>query len=300
MIAATFATAVKLRCRPVAATGAALLWLAFTAPGGAAPAASPAAIVEAEHRFAASVAAHGVGPGFLEFLADTAVVLAPRPTPARALYEALPADGARLVWQPDLAAISAAGDFGWSSGPWLHFARDGEAADGSGHYFTVWRRTPEGLKVVFDGGVDHPADPAQRNALAAATPRLRPARGGGVSGEPACEQAYFVDWQHKGRAAALARHAARDVRLLGPGIAPLDGRDALGADPLAGSPLVAARVTRRLSSERGEIYFLYGEYELGIQGVYGRRHFAFAAVFDAGDGCRLALELVSPVPPATP
>ena len=273
-----------------------MLMLAIAACPAArgAPAASDG-IVDAEQRFAAAVAADGIGPGFLAFLADSAVVLTPDPTPARPIYEALTDDGARLVWRADLASTSAAGDFGWTSGPWLHYAKEAPAADLAGHYFTVWRRSAaDGWKVLLDGGVAYPV-PAERRATHLDRPlRARaPHRGGGPR-DGSCDQPYFADWQKKGRAHALGEYAARDVRLLATSAPPADGRDALGADPLRGSPLVAARVARRLSSTAGDLEVAYGEYEVGEHEQFGKRHYAFVLAFDAADHCRLALELLTP------
>lgn len=268
-------------------------------PGRAADAAAadPRVIAEAEQRFASDVANEGIGHGFLAHLAETAVVMTPKVVPARPLYEAYRDDGRRLIWRPDVAAISEAGDFGWSSGPWLSFAVGETQASGSGHYFTLWRHTPDaGWRAIFDGGVDHPVAASERAALPEVVARPRKVQGRGAGVDAACEQVFFADWLKKGRAYALREHAARDVRLLAPGTTPVDGRDALGLDALAGSPLAATRVARRLASDSGDIYVAYGEYELGIQGVYGRRHYAFVAVFDAADHCRLALELTAPLP----
>jgi ketosteroid isomerase-like protein len=48
--------------------------------------------------------------------------------------------------------MSAAGDLGFSSGPWQLQPRDPAARAAEGRYVTVWRRTPAGWRVLFDGG----------------------------------------------------------------------------------------------------------------------------------------------------
>lgn len=271
---------------------------------GEAAAAAPAvtdAIVDAEHQFAARVAADGIGPGFLAYLADSAVVLTPEPKPARALYEGLKEDGTRLTWRPDLASTSSAGDFGWASGPWLRYSKGATSAELGGHYFTVWRRTAgDGWKVLLDGGVSYPVAVAQREALPEVAPRIRRTHAAGTGVDPPCEARFFGEWQRKGRARALDAYAARDVRLLAASVAPVDGRANLASDALRDAPLVAARVARRLYSPGGDIYVAYGEYEIGNQGQYGKRHYAFAMAYDATDNCRLALELVTPMAAAGP
>ena len=288
--------------RPALGAGALLLYCVATGAAAAPPAIG--GIVDAEHRFAAAVAAQGIGPGFSAFLADSAVVLTPEPRPARAIYDGMPDDGTRLVWRPDIASISSDGNFGWTSGPWLNYAKDAATAALSGHYFTVWRHTAgDGWKVLFDGGVAYPVPVERRARLDDAAARGRRTHGAGSAGEPPCEQRFFADWQRKGRAHALGEFAARDVRLLASSFAPLDGRASLALDALRDAPLIAARVARRIASDGNDIYVAYGEYEIGARGQYGKSHYSFVTAFDATDDCRLALELVTPLgsgAPSTP
>jgi len=271
--------------------------LALTALACGAAAPGPAdGVIDAERRFAASVASDGIGPGFLAFLADSAVVFTPDPRPARPIYENLKDDGARLIWRPDLASVSSAGDFAWTSGPWLHFSKDATTADLYGHFFTVWRHALDGgWKVLLDGGVTYPVPVERRDALPAVVAHVRRSHRAGAAAEPPCEQRYFADWQRKGRGHALDAYAARDVRLLANASPPLDGRAALDGDALKDAPLIAARVARRLSSDGGDLYVAYGEYEIGVRGQFGKRRYAFATAFDASDDCRLALELITPL-----
>ena len=271
--------------------------LALAALSCTAAAPGPAdGVLDAERRFAASVASDGIGPGFLAFLADSAVVFTPDPRPARPVYENLQDDGTRLVWLTDLASVSSAGDLAWTSGPWLHYSKGATTAELSGHYFTVWRHaTDGGWKVLLDGGVTYPVPVERRDALPAITARVRRTHRAGATAEPPCEQRFFADWQRKGRGHALDAYAARDVRLLANASPPLDGRAALDGDALKDAPLIAARVARRLASEGGDLYVAYGEYEIGVRGQFGKRRYAFATAFDASDDCRLALELTTPL-----
>ncbi len=278
----------------------AVLLLGAAAGARAAPPAITG-IVDAEHRFAAAVAAQGIGPGFSAFLADSAVVLTPEPRPARPIYDAMQADGTRLTWRPDVVSMASDGNFGWASGPWLNYAQGAATAGAGGHYFTVWRRTPaDGWKVLFDGGVAYPVPAERRVELADGVARARATHRAGSSGEVSCEQRFFTDWQHKGRAHALHEFSARDVRLLAASVAPLDGRAGLDGDTLRDAPLVAARVARRISSDGGDIYIAYGDYEIGARSQFGKSHYWFVTAFDATDDCRLALELITPAAPSAP
>ncbi|MEZ5922635.1 MAG: hypothetical protein R3C60_14980 [Parvularculaceae bacterium] len=113
----------------------------------------PAPIVAAERAFAEDGYDRGVKASFLAFAAPDAVMFAPGPQNAHALMSAAPdPDPSKprkhLVWWPLYAGISSSGDLGFTTGP---YAFDDARA---GHYFTVWKKQPDGQwKWVLDGGV---------------------------------------------------------------------------------------------------------------------------------------------------
>ncbi len=270
--------------------------LLLAAPAPPARAADAGALFGAESRFQGAVASDGVPAGFLAFLADSAVVLSPEPRPARALYEALADDGARLVWRPDVGTLAAAGDFGWTSGPWLRFTAGATVAGEAGYFFTVWRRNAGGdWQVILDAGAAYPLPAADRDRHLSVTARSRPA-GGGLRDVASCDERFTDEWRTRGRARALKDFAARDLRLLHAGRAPVDARP--GADDAPDAPLAAARITRRLASAAGDLVVAYGVYEYGATAERGRARESFALAFDAGHDCRLALEIRLPADPS--
>ena len=119
-------------------------------------AADPAPLILAERAFAARAAVVGVGPSFLEFMTDEAIVFRPDPMLARAVYGALPApklpqDGGTLLnWWPNFAGLARSGDLGFTTGPAT--VNGGPAGI---FYFTVWVRQKDGgWKWIYDGGID--------------------------------------------------------------------------------------------------------------------------------------------------
>jgi ketosteroid isomerase-like protein len=115
-------------------------------------AASHATIVDLEARFAAASREHGAKAAFLEFLDEQSIVLQPGPTWGRAAWtvnEELPGT---LDWLPDRAQISANGDLGFASGPWILEPGAPEGRRVEGRYVTVWKKGTAGWSVLFDGG----------------------------------------------------------------------------------------------------------------------------------------------------
>ncbi len=139
----------------------------------AAASGEPAAVVAAEEAFARAARA-SLKDAFMGVLADDALILDPVPKPGRAVYAAAAASADRLEWYPTLAAVAAAGDLGFTTGPWRYSSADG-ARVLTGDYVTVWRREATCTwRVVFDGGVPHaPTDPPPPTLESAHTPAVR-------------------------------------------------------------------------------------------------------------------------------
>lgn len=110
-----------------------------------------APVVAAERAFAADLPALGLAGSFTKWSLPDAVIIGggevqtvsqgfPPGTPR-------PANEALLEWWPNFAGIARSGELGFTTG--------GVAVNGAraGHYFTVWRRQPDGgWKWVYDGG----------------------------------------------------------------------------------------------------------------------------------------------------
>lgn len=274
--------------------------IALAAGASCAVAAPPSAqqIVDNERAFERAAIERGTRAGFLEYLAEGAVVLTPKPVPGRAATEARPAPGAPLRWRPDLAGIAAAGDFGWASGPYLSYtASTDEPPAVAGHYLTVWRREADGAwRVVLDGGAPYPLDDALVPHRLDVTARLRPPAGGRAATSD-CSAAFAARWQQKGRDAALREFLADDARQLAAGAMPRDGRAAWpGADELRGAALTHLRTSRTLRADGGDVEVSYGEVGVAARPDAPARHYFFVHVWDAGRRCRLALELLNPAP----
>jgi ketosteroid isomerase-like protein len=109
----------------------------------------PAAQVEAAERaFAADGLSLGMRDSFLKHMADDAIMFAPGPVSARALFEKRPSSKTpKLEWWPQRIVAARSGDLALSVGP-------SEINDKRGGYFaTIWRRAPDGRWTwIYDGG----------------------------------------------------------------------------------------------------------------------------------------------------
>ncbi len=123
-----------------------------------------AQIVAAERAFAARAQVVNARLAFAEYFASDAILFAPFPTPAFPRLREAPDWSVNIQWRPVAAAVSGAGDMGYTTGPSEYRRAAADAPIGFGHYTSVWQRQPDGRFLVrIDIGIDHPA-PALRGA----------------------------------------------------------------------------------------------------------------------------------------
>lgn len=185
-------------------------------------------LMRSENAFAADAATLGTRGAFLRWLAPSGVIFRPGPVNGIAAYQSRPANRSRLSWHPTYSETSAGDDIGWTTGPW-EFRSDSTKleADAYGHFVSVWRRQADGnWRVALDVGIGHAA-PAPGEVQPLAT------RVEGVSGgrRPLAERnalwkadAEFArEAASAGVPAAIAKHAAPDVRVYRDGSSPFAG-----------------------------------------------------------------------------
>jgi ketosteroid isomerase-like protein len=138
-------------------------------PGAAGPAASAAAAAaearDADRAMSAASAARDP-EAFIGHVAADALFLAARVSAGRAAVGVewsprLTEGGPLLTWEPDRAEAAGSGDLVLTGGTWrwLEAGETDPARAGTGRYFTVWRRDPDGLLRAALDGSDLPLPP---------------------------------------------------------------------------------------------------------------------------------------------
>jgi hypothetical protein len=278
----------------VLGAAAALGVLLLAAPAGAA-APDPGPVVAAERAFAADGLALGIQASFLKHSADEAIVLAPEPVLAHALYGTPRPKGKPLVWWPLWAAIARSGDLGFTTGPYTYDGQPG------GWYFTIWAKQADGgWKWLFDGGP--PSD------MAAAAPQGSPvayaaqaARGAGSAAramtQVSAAEAALRDAAARDLKAAYLAAVADDGRIVGSEAAPPTTRAEIEAE-LGRRPAraVFAPLGGR-ASKAGDLAWTYGVAQwTGPDGADQRGHYVRVWRNDKA-GWRLLFDEILPAPP---
>jgi ketosteroid isomerase-like protein len=229
-------------------------------------------VVAAERAFAADAAQHGWAWAFRRHHAPGAIVLQPDPIEATVSLARVEGDGsADLDWRPAFAGIARSGDLGFTTGPFL-FRGNPRVV---GHYFTVWRRQPDGRwKWIFDAGTDvtdvAPVAPDYD------VPTLPISVSGVGSAQAAIDQVAAIE-DRAGEAedgvAVLAMRLAPAGRVNRVGAAPAVGRT--DADTLMRRDGAAKmRSLRREASQAGDLVFTMGEVRDQVEGSERLRYFA--------------------------
>lgn len=234
-----------------------------------------APVVEAEHAFAQHSIDHGMKPAFLAYAAPDGVIVN-----RQGLVNAIEAwskrdaaPGGLLTWWPTYADVSHAGDLGWTTGPFEFREKPtDEKLAGTGHFFTVWRKQPDGSwKWALDLGIQHPA-PAQTETVLTypATlksydrPTLPRAADGGVAQQSvlAAEYALSDASKSKGFRTALLARADKSLRLYRQGTFPLVGKEAVAKAVKVLSEYITWKPLKADVAASGDLGYAYGTYEL--------------------------------------
>jgi ketosteroid isomerase-like protein len=229
---------------------------------------TPAPVIAAERAFAADGAQRGWTAAFRTWAAPEAVMLSPGPVNAQEKLATIPGDGeTTLDWRPAYAGIARSGELGFTTGPFQIRGRDGVV----GHYFTVWRRQPDGRwKWIFDAGTDViDTDPIAADAQ---VPVLPVAGRGAGTAQDAIDQVTALE-AGQADAAALAGLLAEDARVHRPFLPRAIGKPSAAALFTADG---AARFSslRREASSAGDLVFSMGEVHDRHEGTERLRYYA--------------------------
>jgi hypothetical protein len=185
-------------------------------------------LVATEREFAARAQQVNARQAFVEYFAANSILFTPFASPAFPGLREGPDWSVDIQWWPVAAAISGAGDMGFTTGPSEYRRSPAEAPLRHGHYTSVWQRDPDGrYRVLIDIGIFHAAP---RTRVEDGLLRPAPARPAQDARDQAAAVATLLEVDRQMGTAARASAAARlttmadDVRLHVSGHIPAVGR----------------------------------------------------------------------------
>ncbi len=110
-------------------------------------------LIDTEIAFSELCGQKGINVSFLANFSDNGVVFRPEPVRAKDFYSRRKENGVLLKWKPVWAEVSAAGDLGYTTGPWeLQI----DTIKGWGQFVSVWQKQKDDtFKLLVDVGIDH-------------------------------------------------------------------------------------------------------------------------------------------------
>jgi hypothetical protein len=115
-------------------------------------------VVTAEKDFNRLVERKGMKAGFLSVADVEGIVFRPNPVKITEFYGAIDKQSGKLSWEPKFARVSANGDLGFTSGPYVY--QNGKSEDDKvfGQYVSLWKLDAETntYKLLLDVGMQHP------------------------------------------------------------------------------------------------------------------------------------------------
>jgi len=231
------------------------------------------ALAEAERTFAKTAVEKGVRDSFIEFFADDGIGFEPGPVNTKESFSKRPAPtGPRpitLNWQPVWGTISAAGDMGFNTGPFVVIDNSPQKRPQQhGMFFSVWKKQSDGAwKVAVDIGVSTPEAVAPLDApytmvgnrqVGKATNKW-PAE---ASQLHTVEREFLSAMQKEGVVKAYLDRLGDDARMHRASVMPAIGQAAIRT-MLSAKPLtVSFEVIKAEIARSGDFGWTMGRYEL--------------------------------------
>ena len=227
-------------------------------------------MIETEQAFSKTAEVKNTREAFMTFIADDGLLFRPRAVNGKKWMSEHPVPPSErrplLAWQPNFAAVAAAGDLGFTTGPW-EFKDDIKDAkpSGYGHFVTLWKKQGDGSwRFVVDLGISHPESGGPLSIWKVVT-QVQPKSFKAVDVVKATDQLIERDRSYgtettKSVAMSFLKYAASEVRLYLPDKLPLIGRQtAVAALPMKG--VIRYQPIAGDVSRSGDLGYTHGTYE---------------------------------------
>jgi ketosteroid isomerase-like protein len=232
-------------------------------------------MVATERAFAKTSEDKGTRDAFMMFIADDGILFRPGPVMGKRWMQEHPvvASDKRplLAWQPIFAEMSAAGDLGYTFGPW-EFKSDikDEKAAAYGHFATIWKKQTDGTwRFAIDLGISHPdsAIPAaqwQPEEVSKPKKIKIPTVDVASTRESLSnrDREFSKASEAKGVGEAFGSYAAENIRLFRNGHVPFAGKSSIAEALRESQGVLTWQPTFSDVSRSGDLGYTYGVYEL--------------------------------------
>jgi ketosteroid isomerase-like protein len=232
-------------------------------------------MVDTERAFAKASEEKGTRDSFLMFIAEDGILFRPTAVMGKKWLQEHPVPLSEkrplLAWQPIFADMAAAGDMGYTFGPW-EFKQDikDQKPVAFGHFATVWKKQKDGTwKFAIDLGISHPqsATPSiswEPPPPAAKAIPLAPRVSVTLSREALItrDREFSKESANHGSLAAFTKYAADDVRLFRNDHLPFVGKSAIAEALRVKEGVLTWQPLFADASSSGDLGYTHGTYKV--------------------------------------
>lgn len=236
-------------------------------------------MVATERAFSQASADKGTRDSFLMFIAEDGILFRPSAVLGKKwlLEHPVPLTENRplLSWQPTFAYVAAAGDMGYTFGPWEHKQNiNDQKPSAFGHFITMWKREADGAwRFAIDLGISHPQSatpptpwvpaPVAKTTMKVASVPVAASREELLS----FDREFSQESAKHGPVAAFTKYAAEEVRLFRNKHLPFVGKGDMAAALEASIGVLTWQPEAADASRSGDLGYTYGRYEAKTDGM---------------------------------
>lgn len=266
-------------------------------------------MVATERAFAQASADKGTRDSFLMFIAEDGILFRPTAVPGKKwmLEHPVPVTENRplLAWQPIFAEMAAAGDLGYTYGPWeFKQSIHDQKAVAFGHFATVWKKQADGnWRFAIDLGISHPKSAIPATAWVPAAPAKNPAKFQEVPVKASREalltrdREFSEDSSTEGSVAAYTKFSAEHVRLFRNDHFPFAGKGQIEEALRGTTGVLTWQPAFADASHSGDLGYSYGTYEVKNEGAVTAKGNYMRFWKKQGGEWRVVLDVADPLPP---
>ena len=236
-------------------------------------------MVATERAFSQASADKGTRDSFLMFIAEDGILFRPSAVLGKKwlLEHPVPLVENRplLSWQPTFAYMAAAGDMGYTFGPWEYKQSIKDPKPSAfGHFITMWKKQADGAwRFAIDLGVSHPQSATPPTPW---MPESSAKTTTNVTSVPVAasreallsrDRAFSQDSAKQGSVAAFTKYASEEVRLFRNKHLPFVGKGDIAAALEASNGVLTWQPEAADASRSGDLGYTYGRYEVKTDGV---------------------------------
>ncbi len=274
-----------------------------------------ASLVATERTFARTSVEKGVREAFLEFLADDGIVFRPHPVVYREAVKNAPLQNpkaATLDWEPIYADVSAAGDLGYTTGPFTLVDNSPEKRpDQYGYFFSIWKKQADGRwKVVLDLGIRVSEPYRGPRTLESAPVLQRKTTKANVSMDEekktlmSAEREFLQSVRKNGVLRGFLEHSNDHARLYRQSVQPIVGADSVRAYLVKRTFTQTWEPMKSDVAQSADLGYAYGSYEMREKNseaaLLEKGYYARVWKRDAKSQWKVAFDVTSPLPPEPP